>query len=50
MIFSKAHIDDIAGHFYDALKVNLVRKAQFEIGCLMLDEVAYGWIDIRKHL
>jgi ribosomal protein S18 acetylase RimI-like enzyme len=39
-----------ACRFYEALGGNLVRTAQFEIGGLMLDEVAYGWMDIRKLL
>jgi ribosomal protein S18 acetylase RimI-like enzyme len=39
-----------ACHFYEALGGKLVRTAQFEIGGVMLDEVAYGWMDIRKLL
>ena len=50
MIFGEAYTDDITGHFYEALSGKLVRTAQFEIGGLMLDEVAYGWMDIRKLL
>ncbi|MGZ3611067.1 MAG: hypothetical protein ACXWOL_16920 [Ktedonobacteraceae bacterium] len=59
MIIREAHTDDIAGiakvhvetcRFYEALGGNLVRMAQFEIGGLMLDEVVYGWMDIRKLL
>ena len=50
MIIREAHTDDIAGHFYEALGGKLVRKAQFEIGGLMLDEVAHGCMDIRKLL
>jgi hypothetical protein len=34
----------------DAVSGKLVRTSQFEIGGVMLDEVAYGWIDIRKLL
>ncbi len=50
MIIRETHTDDIAVHFYEALGGKLVRTAQFEIGGLMLDEVAYGWMDIRKLL
>lgn len=59
MIIREAYTDDIAGiakvhvdtcHFYEALGGKLVKTAQFEIGSIMLDEVAYGSMDIRKLL
>jgi hypothetical protein len=59
VIIKEAHTDDIGGiakvhvdtcHFYEALGGKLVRTAQFEIGGHILDEIAYGSMDIRKLL
>jgi GNAT superfamily N-acetyltransferase len=36
--------------FYEALGGQYVRTEQFELGGAMLDEVAYGWRDIRTLL
>ncbi len=38
--------DNPARRFYEALGGKLVRTAQFEIAGVMLEEVAYGWMDI----
>ena len=42
--------DNPARHFYEVLGGQLMKASQTEIGGVMLDEVAYGWIDIRKLL
>lgn len=39
-----------ARHFYEALGGQLVKASQFEISGAIIDEVAYGWLDIRTIL
>jgi FR47-like protein len=35
--------------FYEALGGRQVCEKQIEIGGVMLDEIAYGWADVRSH-
>lgn len=42
--------DNPARRFYEVLGGRLVKTSQIEIGDIMLDEIAYGWIDIGKLL
>ncbi len=39
--------DNLSRHFYEALGGQYVSTKQIEIGGAMLDEVSYGWHDIR---
>ena len=39
--------DNPSRHFYEALGGQYVSAKQIEIGGAMLDEVSYGWRDIR---
>ncbi len=42
--------DNPARRFYEALGGQLIKSSQFELGQANIDEVAYGWLDIRTLL
>jgi hypothetical protein len=42
--------DNPARRFYEALGGQLIKSSQFELGGTTIDEVAYGWLDIRTLL
>ncbi|GAC1347915.1 MAG: GNAT family N-acetyltransferase [Ktedonobacteraceae bacterium] len=42
--------DNLARRFYEALGGQLIKSSQFELNGTNIDEVAYGWLDIRTLL